>query len=129
MKKIVLLVMVLSIALIKCDPVYAIPKYSEETQRLMREAGLEMDNDWETISRNQEAYRKRKAEKNRANSYSSVNDELHTAPAEQKANDGYRYGNFDELHINENYRNDVWQPAQPVYRLNGFDEFHLPNEL
>ena len=57
------------------------------------------------------------------------NDEFHTVPTDIEANDGYKAGNFDELHINENYRQNVWQPEEEVNRINGFDEFHLPNEL
>ncbi|MCR5747904.1 MAG: hypothetical protein K6G03_09365 [Lachnospiraceae bacterium] len=62
--------------------------------------------------------------------YGSKNsyDEFHTAPYDIKSNDGYRSGGFDELHINENYRDQVWRPSTKVYRL-GIDEFRLPNEM
>ncbi len=56
-------------------------------------------------------------------------DEFHTAPVDIKANDGYKKGGFDELHINENYAGNVWRPSKPVYRIEGFDEFRLPNEM
>ncbi len=56
-------------------------------------------------------------------------DEFHTAPVDIKANDGYKKGGFDELHINENYAGRVWHPSKPVYRIEGFDEFRLPNEM
>ncbi len=56
-------------------------------------------------------------------------DEFHTAPVDIKANDGYKKGGFDELHINENYAQNVWRPSKPVYRIEGFDEFRLPNEM
>ena len=36
---------------------------------------------------------------------------------------------FDELHINENYRQNVWHPENRGSRMNGFDEFHYPDEL
>lgn len=56
-------------------------------------------------------------------------DEFHTAPVDIEANDGYGKNDFDELHINENYRQNVWQPEEPVYRLSGFDEFRLPSDM
>ncbi len=56
-------------------------------------------------------------------------DEFHTAPVDIHANDGYAENGFDELHVNENYRQNVWQPDEPVQRLNGFDEFRLPSDM
>ena len=56
-------------------------------------------------------------------------DEFHTVPKDTPANDGYRSGGFDELHINENYRQNVWHPEHRGYRINGFDEFRYPDEM
>lgn len=70
-----------------------------------------------------------------ANGYNNANygaknstDEFHTAPYDIDANDGYKHGDIDELHINENYRQNVWKPDYKVQRL-GIDQFKLPNEL
>lgn len=62
--------------------------------------------------------------------YGSKNsyDEFHTAPYDIGANDGYKHGDIDELHINENYRQNVWKPDYDVYRIS-IDEFRLPNEM
>ena len=56
-------------------------------------------------------------------------DEFHTAPKDIPANDSYRSGSFDELHINENYSQDVWHPEDRGMRINGFDEFHFADEF
>lgn len=55
-------------------------------------------------------------------------DEFKVGGKETPANDGYKHGNIDELHINENYRQNVWKPDYKVQRL-GIDQFKLPNEL
>ncbi|MBR1524601.1 MAG: hypothetical protein IJ641_09135 [Lachnospiraceae bacterium] len=56
-------------------------------------------------------------------------DEFHTAPVDIPANDGYGAGGFDELHINENYRQNVWHPEHRGGRIQGFDEFRYPDEM
>lgn len=56
-------------------------------------------------------------------------DEFHTAPVDIPANDGYGAGGFDELHINENYRQNVWHPEHRGNRIQGFDEFRYPDEM
>ena len=62
--------------------------------------------------------------------YGSVfsNDELHTAPVEIQPNDGYKHGSFDELHIPEVYRNQVWHPDHKINRIT-IDEFKTPDEM
>ena len=119
-------------------------EYSDETKQLMKEAGLETDTDWEEINRRQLELKKQKSNKNSfkasgedekitaptrnyGTKYSY--DEFHTAPTDIPANDGYKSGSFDELHINENFRQNVWHPQNRGGRLNGFDEFHYPDEL
>ncbi|MCR4907745.1 MAG: hypothetical protein K5985_02875 [Lachnospiraceae bacterium] len=120
--------------------------YSEESKRLMEEAGLDYENDWDEINRRQIERRNRiNDQKNTVSSQETIRqgtevrstdygakfsyDEFHTAPVDIPSNDGYRSGNFDELHINENYRQDVWHPENRGGRLNGFDEFHFPDEM
>ena len=56
-------------------------------------------------------------------------DEFHTAPVDIPANDGYGAGRFDELHINENYKQNVWHPEYRGCRIQGFDEFRYPDEM
>lgn len=56
-------------------------------------------------------------------------DEFHTAPYDLGANDGYKHGNIDELHINENYRQNVWHPTHRGNRIKDFDEFKYPDEM
>ena len=165
MKRIILLAAVMTI--IYAAPTYAKPEYSEETKRLMKEAGFQTEElEWEEIDRRQQEYRNRKdsASSNdelhiRSNgsnngsvavtdtadglhiysneyasqslNYGSKNsyDEFHTAPVDIPANDGYKAGGFDELHINENYRQNVWHPEHRGNRIQGFDEFRYPDEM
>ena len=125
-------------------PVYAsVFQYSEKQKQELKEAGLWADSSWEEIDRRQKERRKRLDSKKKAGSvqisentttkkeYGSKNsyDEFHTAPVDVPANDGYRSGSFDELHINENYSQNVWHPEDRGGRLNGFDEFHYPDEM
>ena len=56
-------------------------------------------------------------------------DEFHTAPIDIAPNDGYGTGGFDELHINENYRQNIWHPEHRGNRIQGFDEFRYPDEM
>ena len=56
-------------------------------------------------------------------------DEFHTAPKDILANYGYGAGGFDELHVNENYRQNVWHPEHRGNRIQGFDEFRYPDEM
>ena len=55
-------------------------------------------------------------------------DEFHTAPVDIEANDGYGKGGFDELHINENFRQRVWKPDHKINRMD-IDEFRLPCDM
>lgn len=165
MKRIVILAAIMTI--IYVVPAYAKPEYSEETKRLMREAGLQVDElEWEEIDGRQQEYQKRKQNStssndelhirgnnsglvaavtdtadslhiysneyaNQSRSYGAKYsyDEFHTAPYDILANDGYGAGGFDELHINENYRQNVWHPEHRGYRIQGFDEFRYPDEM
>ena len=60
--KIIAEIMIVSLLIIvNCRSAYAWPEYSEETKRLGREAGLQMEDlEWEEIDRRQQEYRKRK---------------------------------------------------------------------
>ena len=147
---------------------YAKPQYSEESKRLAREAGLQVDElEWEEIDKRQQEYRRRKELSMSSNdelhirnngttggsvtvtdtadelhiysneyasqgqNYGSKNsyDEFHTAPGDIAPNDGHKSGGFDELHINENYRQNVWHPEHRGNRIQGFDEFRYPDEM
>ncbi|MBQ9360084.1 MAG: hypothetical protein IJT96_03500 [Lachnospiraceae bacterium] len=147
---------------------YAKPQYSEESKRLAREAGLQVDElEWEEIDKRQQEYRRRKELSMSSNdelhirnngttggsvtvtdtadelhiysneyasqgqNYGSKNsyDEFHTASVDIAPNDGHKSGGFDELHINENYRQNVWHPEHRGNRIQGFDEFRYPDEM
>jgi hypothetical protein len=165
MKRTIILAIIL--ALIATTPAFAgKSRYSAETERLMREAGLQVDElEWEEINRRQQEYRKRKQNRtssndelhikgnkngsvtvtdtadelhiysneyaNQSNNYGAKYsyDEFHTAPKDIPANDGYGAGGFDELHINENYLQNVWHPEHRGNRIQGFDEFRYPDEM
>ncbi len=146
MNMIRLITLTIVMTMIMSTPAYAgIFKYSEETRKLMEEAGLELGNDWEEISRRQEEYKKRQDNKKNSpktsesygqtgSQYGSYGakysyDEFHIAPTDIPANDSYRSGGFDELHINENYSRNVWHPEHRGFRIEGFDEFKYPDEM
>ena len=103
MKKLTGMIIIASLLIANTIPAYARPEYSEETKRLMREAGLQTEElEWEEIDRRQQEYRRRK---------------------------GLSTSSNDELHINENYKQNVWHPEHRGYRINGFDEFRYPDEM
>jgi len=182
MKRILVLTLIFSISL--SHPCYA-KGYSEETKRLMQEAGLGQEHSLEDILSRQEALKsgqtnnstpvtqngQNKANKpvtrrikggvdeyrivagggngstqitdtndglhiysnDYANGYNNAyygskqsTDEFHTTPYDIKANDGYNESTWGELHINENYRKNVYyEPERDKYRL-GIDEYRLP---
>lgn len=72
-----------------------------------------------------------------ANGYNNANygaknsyDEFHTAPYDIGANDGYDESTFGELHINRNYRQNVYYDASKEnQRIKNFDEFRYVWEL
>ena len=72
MKKLTGVIIIAALLLSNTIPEYAWPEYSEETKRLGREAGLQMEDfEWEEIDRRQQEYRRRKGLS------TSSNDELH----------------------------------------------------
>lgn len=167
MKRAIILTFLLS--LLAVTPTFArTSRYDPETERLMREAGLQVDElEWEEIDRRQQEYRKRIDGGTSSNDELHVRssgsgggsvavtdtadglhiysndyagqsgsygakysyDEFHTAPRDIQVNDGYGAGGFDELHINENYRKNVWHPKHRGNRIEGFDEFRYPDEM
>ena len=167
MKKLTGMIIIAALFLSNTISAYAWPEYSEETKRLGREAGLQMEDlEWEEIDRRQQEYWRRKNSTSsndelhirsngtsggsvvvtdtadglhiysneyasQSQNYGSKNsyDEFHTAPKDIPANDGYKSSGFDELHINENYRQNVWHPEHRGYRISGFDEFRYPDEM
>ena len=61
MKKLTGMIIIAALLLSNTIPAYAWPEYSEETKRLGRKAGLQMEDlEWEEIDRRQQEYRKRK---------------------------------------------------------------------
>ena len=56
-------------------------------------------------------------------------DEFHTAPYDIGANDGYEESTWGELHINRNYRQNVYyEPEKDKNRLE-IDEYRLPWQM
>ncbi len=124
MNMIRLITFTIVMTMIMSTPSYAgIFEYSEETKKLMKEAGLEHDLEWEEISRRQEEYKKRQNDQKN----SPKTSESYRQTGSQYGS--YRSGGFDELHINENYRQNVWHPEHRGFRMEGFDEFKYPDEM
>ena len=121
MKKLIIFTLILTLAI--STPVLAKPQYSANTQKLMQESGIEYNVPVDEVMKRQEDYKKNKANKTTATQ--------NTVPksANNPYNEPEEKSGFDELRINENYIQDIWQPDYPVVRLKGFDEIHLPNEL
>ncbi|MCR5627583.1 MAG: hypothetical protein K6F99_09695 [Lachnospiraceae bacterium] len=153
MKKLIMFIVVFIIAL--TTPCYAKSRFSPETERLMKEAGLLKGEDMtvdEVMQRQEELNRQkaeREAAKNRCGASASSADELHINPAAQSTVSGNvrvtdTNGN-DELHIYSNeysvsgnygtkMSNDEFHvygaetPANDGYSTSGFDELHIPSQ-
>jgi len=178
MKRLIALTLILTTTL-SCT-CYAKSKYSEESLRLAREAGLEYDTPLEEVLRRQEALKSGQANNSTpttkkslktsqkgandefhiangtgqdtvkvtdtddlhiysndyadgyANAYYGAKnswDEFHTAPYDIGANDGYEESTWGQLHINENYRKDVYyEPEKDKNRLS-IDQYRLPWQM
>ena len=178
MKRLIALTLILT-TILSCT-CYAKPKYSEESLRLAREAGLEYDTPLEEVLRRQEALKSGQANNSTpatkkslktsqkgaddefhiangtgqntvkvtdtddlhiysndyadgyANAYYGAKnswDEFHTSPYDIGANDGYEESTWGQLHINENYRKNVYyEPEKDRNRL-GIDEYRLPWQM
>ena len=148
MKIKIAIILAIIMILTSTTSIYAGPfAYSEETKRLMREASMDPEPaEWEEINRRQLERRNRMNSIKRASmagkstkSESKQNvgsrsknsyDEFHMAPVDIPANDNYHHsGGIDELHINENYKQDIWHPESRGGRINGIDEFRFPDEM
>lgn len=121
MKKIIISTLILTLAI--STPVIAKPQYSVETQKLMQESGIEHDVPLNEVMRRQEDYKKNKAKKSTPTQ--------NTAPksTNNPYNEPEEKSGFDELRINENYRDQVWHPTDRGFRMKGFDELRYPDEL
>lgn len=148
MKKLIIFIVVFIIAL--TTPCYAKSRFSPETERLMKEAGLLKGEEGgsdelhinpaaqSTVSGNVRVTDTNGNDELHiySNEYSVSgnygtklsNDEFRVYGADTPANDGYSASGFDELHIPSQYKKNLWRPEGKVYRL-GIDEFRLPNEM
>lgn len=115
MKRAIILSFVLS--LLAVTPAFAgTSRYDPETERLMREAGLQVDElEWEEIDRRQQEYMRRR------DGGTSSNDELHVRSSGSEGGSVAVTDTADELHV---YSNDY--AAQNIsYGVKySYDEFH-----
>lgn len=117
MKKVTGTMIAAFLILINCLPVYAGSKYSEESVKLGRAAGLEMEElDWEEIDRRQQEYRKR------CKSSTASGDELHIDNNDDRRNRSVAVTDTaDELHV----YSDEYAALSPDYGAKySYDEFH-----
>lgn len=119
MKKIIISTLILTLAI--STPVIAKPQYSVETQKLMQESGIEHDVPLNEVMRRQEDYKKNRKTTTTQDTAPKVTNNPYNEPTEKSG--------FDELRINENYRDQVWHPTDRGFRMKGFDELRYPDEL
>ncbi len=116
MKKLTGMIIIAALLLSNTIPAYAWPEYSEETKRLGREAGLQMEDlEWEEIDRRQQEYRRRKGLS------TSSNDELHIRSNGSANGSVAVTDTADGLHI---YSNEYASQSQNYGSKNSYDEFH-----
>lgn len=153
MRRIFALTMIITILL--SYPCYAYPKYDAETERLMREAGLQVDYDLDSIMERQDALYGNKGTTGTPTTQKSVRTSQSGSKRSLKtSNDEYKVVNGggnnsvkvtdteDELHIYSNtysnptnygakYSTDEFRvfgqdsPANDGYGEGGFDELHI----
>ncbi len=150
MKRAIILTIILTTLL--STPVYAYPKYDAETEKLMREAGLQVDYDVDAIMQRQEAYKAGKANDTTLNTQNGQEKASSTTTKRIKGGfDEYRVqgGNNsvqvtdteDDLHIYSNnynnpsgyskYSNDEFRisgqdtKANDRYSEDSFDQLHI----
>ena len=118
-----LIVSVIIFTLVLSTNIFAYPQYSVETQKLMEEAGIEYNVPLDEVMSRQEQRKQRIASKPAQSQNTIVKSSTisYNEPAEKSG--------FDELRINENYRDQVWHPANRGFRMKGFDELRYPDEL
>lgn len=155
MRRIFALTMIITILL--SYPCYAYPKYDAETERLMREAGLQVDYDLDNIMERQDALYGNKGttgtpttQKSVRTSQSSSKRSLKTSNDEYKVVNGGGNNSVkvtdteDELHIYSDtynnpsnyskYSNDEFRiygqdtPANDGYSKDNFDELHIDKQ-
>ena len=119
MKRIIISTLIATLAI--SSPVFAYPQYSAETQKLMQEAGIEYNVPLDEVMRRQETYKKNRANKSTPSQNTAVKSNPYNEPTEKSG--------FDELRINENYRDQVWHPVDRGFRMQGFDELRYPDEM
>ena len=115
MKKVLILTVIMTI--LSTIPAYAARgEYSEETRRLMREAGLQVDEpEWEEIDRRQQEYMRRR------DGGTSSNDELHVRSSGSEGGSVAVTDTADELHV---YSNDYAAQNISYGARYSYDEFH-----
>lgn len=122
--KIITLTIILSLAI--STPVFAIPQYSEETQKLMQEAGIEYNVPLDEVMKRQENYKKNKANKSTPSQNTAVKSANTPNPAIPNQDKEKSWG---ELRINSNYSDQVYYNPDHGSRMEGFDEFRYVWEL
>ena len=115
------LALILLITATITTPVYAAPNYDEYRLYSSSQNRAVKVTDTDDLHIYSNSYRQKKYTK-------FSQDEFNINGMQTPANDGYKSGSFDELHIPEPYRDKVWKPAEPVQRL-GIDEFKTPADL
>lgn len=115
MKRAIILSFVLS--LLAVTPAFAgTSRYDPETERLMREAGLQVDElEWEEIDRRQQEYMRRR------DGGTSSNDELHVRSSGSEGGSVTVTDTADELHV---YSNDYAAQNISYGARYSYDEFH-----
>lgn len=115
MKRAIILSVVLS--LLTVTPAFAgASRYDPETERLMREAGLQVDElEWEEIDRRQQEYMRRR------DGGTSSNDELHVRSSGSDSGSVAVTDTADELHV---YSNDYAAQNISYGAKYSYDEFH-----
>lgn len=115
MKRAIILSFVLS--LLAVTPAFAgTSRYDSETERLMREAGLQVDElEWEEIDRRQQEYMRRR------DGGTSSNDELHVRSGGSGSGSVAVTDTADELHV---YSNDYAAQNSSYGAKYSYDEFH-----
>lgn len=123
-------------------PVMALPQYSAETQKLLKDAGIEYNTPLDEVMSRQrdrqmrlnkkdisESANKNDITVNIPNGAKYSGDEFHTVPIDKAADDGYDNSTWGELHINSNYAANVYHPNPTGTRLKGFDELRYVDDL
>ena len=120
-----LIVSVIIFTLVLSTNIFAYPQYSAETQKLMEEAGIEYNVPLDEVMSRQDQRKQRAASKPKATQSQNTTVKSPTI----SYNEPTQKSGFDELRINDNYRDQVWHPTNRGFRMEGFDELRYPDEL